>query len=206
VLRLTLWTVVAVCTAAYAVSLLVPLWFQVHDQRLLIVTSGSMAPRFDAGDAVVMKRIDDPSELRIGQVASFWPPGSHELVTHRIVGMKMLPALKFNEATQRTEPKLDAKTGEEILQPYILTQGDANAEPDPNATPLTQVRGVILGVHPGWGYVLAWAHSSQGRLVMLAPPLAVLAGLEIAALYGTQQRRTQADAERERELDDLLLD
>src|SRR4029079_4697553 len=107
VLRLTLWTVVAVCTAAYAVSLLVPLWFQVHDQRLLIVTSGSMAPRFDAGDAVVMKRIDDPSELRIGQVGSFWPPGSHELVTHRIVGMKMLPALKFNEATQRTEPKLD---------------------------------------------------------------------------------------------------
>ena len=37
-----LWVVIAVCGTAYATSLAVPLWYQVHQQRLLIVTSGSI--------------------------------------------------------------------------------------------------------------------------------------------------------------------
>ena len=74
VLAVTLWTVVAVFGLAYATSLAVPLWFQVHGQRLLIVTSGSMsgseAGGFDAGDAVVMRKITDASQLKVGQVVS----------------------------------------------------------------------------------------------------------------------------------------
>ena len=72
-----------VCGAAYATSLAVPLWFQLHQQRILIVTSGSMAPKFEAGDAVVLRAISDESDLKVGQVISFWPTGSDELVTHR---------------------------------------------------------------------------------------------------------------------------
>jgi signal peptidase I len=207
VLRIGLWTIVAVCTAAYALTLLVPLWFQVHGQRLLIVTSGSMAPQFDAGDAVVMQKIDNPSQLKVDQIASFWPPGSKTLVTHRIIGLKMLPVLKPDKSTGRAVPELDPTTGQGIERPYIFTKGDANAYPDPDATPLSQVRGVILRVHPGWGYVLAWAHSPQGRMIMLAPPLAVLAGLELAALYGARQSLVERRLDRERsDVDDLLLD
>ena len=205
--RLLLWVVVAVCTAAYLLTLLVPLGFQIRGERLLIVTSGSMAPQFDAGDAVVMKRIENPSQLKVGQVASFWPPGAHTLVTHRIIGHKMLPVMEPDPASGRMVEKLDPTTGEVIEHPYIFTQGDANAEPDPDATPLSQVRGVVLGVHPGWGYVLDWAQSPRGRMVMLMPPLAILAGMELWALYGARNERTARRLERERqESDDLLLD
>src|SRR4051812_36708268 len=48
-LSVVLWSVVVVCGFAYAVSLAVPLWFELHDERLLVVTSGSMSPKFDAG-------------------------------------------------------------------------------------------------------------------------------------------------------------
>ncbi|WP_407344778.1 signal peptidase I [Pengzhenrongella phosphoraccumulans] len=183
-----LWSIVGLCLVAYSGSLLVPLWYQLHHQRLLIVSSGSMSPYFDAGDAVVMRQINDPSELRVGQVASFWPPGSNTLVTHRITALKMLPLLEQDEATGRMVPKLDADS-QPILRPYILTKGDANATPDPDATPLTRVRGVVLTVHPQWGAILDWANSPSGRFTLLTPPLAVLAGMEIAAVVALRRAK-----------------
>lgn len=184
-----LWSIVGLCLAAYSGSLLVPLWFQLHHQRLLIVSSGSMSPYFDAGDAVVMRQITDPSQLRVGQVASFWPSGSDTLVTHRITALKMLPLLEQDEATGRMIPKLSADS-QPILRPYILTKGDANATPDPDATPLTRVRGVVLTVHPQWGAILDWSNSPGGRFTLLTPPLAILAAMEIVAIV--ELRRTKA--------------
>jgi len=201
-----LWAIAGLCVAGYATSLLVPLYFQLHDQRLLIVTSGSMSPYFDAGDAVVMRQITEPSQLRVGQVASFWPPGSDSLVTHRIVALKMLPVLQQDTASGRMVPTLDPATGKAAERPYIFTKGDANDAQDPDATPLSRVRGVILGVHPQWGAVLGWAHSSAGRLVMLAPPLAILAGMELTSVLGARrERRTRVvPATERRDLDGLL--
>ena len=204
-----LWTVVVVCGLAYATSLAVPLWFQVHQQRLLVVTSGSMAPTFKAGDAVVLRRITDPSQLKVGQVVSFWPVGSQSLVTHRVVELHMLPQLEADQVDPtRSVPVLD-DAGEQVENPYIVTKGDANPERDPNATPLTRVRGVVLAVHQGWGWVLQWAGSARGRAVMLVPPLLSLATLEIMAVVGARRRRPPADsrpADDGRAFDDLLLD
>jgi len=201
-----LWAIAGLCAAGYATSLLVPLYFQLHDQRLLIVTSGSMSPYFDAGDAVVMRQITEPSQLRVGQVASFWPPGSDSLVTHRIVALKMLPVLQQDTASGRMVPTLDPSTGKPAERPYIFTKGDANASQDPDATPLSRVRGVILGVHPMWGAVLGWAHSPQGRLVLLAPPLGILAGMELTSVLGARRERTTRDpsATERRDVDGLL--
>lgn len=213
-LRAGLWTVIVLCGLAYATSLAVPLWFQANGQRLLIVTSGSMSGpeqgSFDAGDAVVMRRITDPSQLRIGQVATFWPAGSDQLVTHRIIALKNLPVLRQDEATGRMVQQDDPVTGEPLTRPYIFTKGDANAEPDPDATPLSQVRGIILDVHPRWGWVLAWAGSAQGRAAMLVPPLAALATLELLSLLDDRRARRaagdrRAAAARERRDDALLL-
>lgn len=202
-----LWSIAGLCVAGYAASLLVPLWFQVNQQRLLIVTSGSMSPYFDAGDAVVMRQITEPSQLRVGQVASFWPTGSDKLVTHRIIELKMLPVLQQDETTDRMVPTLDPTTGKPAERPYILTKGDANPKPDPDATPLSRVRGVVLDVHPRWGAVLGWAHSPTGRLLMLAPPLAILAAMEITSVV--EVRRTHpkqaAAATKGVIVDDLLL-
>ncbi|WP_456847149.1 signal peptidase I [Cellulomonas sp. P5_C6] len=206
-LGVALWTVIVVCGAAYAVSLAVPLWFQVHHQRLLIVTSGSMAPKFDAGDAVVLRAISDESDLKVGQIISFWPMGSSELVTHRIVALRKLPDLRQDEATGNMVPKLDA-AGNEMTKSYVITKGDANQDPDVNATPITRIRGVQLAVHKGWGWVLQWAGSPQGRAVMLVPPLVALATLELLAIGdGRRSRRSRpADENQDRRVDELLLD
>lgn len=202
------WSVVVVCGTAYAVSLLVPLWFQLQDQRVLIVTSGSMsgteAGGFDAGDAVIMRRITDPSQLRVGQVVSFWPPGSDALVTHRIVALHYLPVLRQDEATGRMLPTRDPVTGELVERPFIVTKGDANPDPDPDATPLQRVRGVVLDVYPGWGWVLAWARSAQGRFVMLVPPLVALAVMEVQSLLDSR-RTPRPPRHRGKVHDDLLL-
>ncbi|WP_282947422.1 signal peptidase I [Cellulomonas endometrii] len=212
-LRTALWTVIVVCGLAYAGSLAVPLWFQANGQRLLIVTSGSMSGpeqgSFDAGDAVVMRRIDDPSQLRVGQVATFWPAGSDQLVTHRIVALKNLPVMQQDAVTGKMVQTVDPETGDPLTRPYIFTKGDANAEPDPNATPLAQVRGIILHVYPRWGWVLDWAGSPQGRMVMLVPPLAALAALELMSLLDDRRSRRAAGEHRagarERHDDALLL-
>jgi signal peptidase len=210
-----LWAVVVVFGLAYATSLAVPLWFQVHGQRLLIVTSDSMSGTesggFDAGDAVVMRRITDASQLRVGQVVSFWPPGSDRLVTHRIVALESLPVLRQDAATGRMVDTLDPTSGKPLKKPYVMTQGDANPAPDPDATPYTRVRGVVLRVYHEWGWVLQWANSPEGRLAMLAPPLTALAVMEVlAVLEGRRARRkhpgrSQGRYANQRAVDDLLL-
>jgi len=194
-----LWTVIVVCMAVYVATLAVPMWYQWQGQRLLIVTSGSMSGTrdggFDAGDAVVLQAIDDPSELQVGQVVTFWPVGSEHLATHRIIAMHMLPQLEQDSSTGSMVPTIDPATGEKIMRPYIITQGDANSAPDPDATPLSRVRGVVLAVHSGWGWVLQWAQSNSGRFIMLAPPLVGLAILEIGSLLRerkAERRRTPA--------------
>jgi signal peptidase len=213
VLRSALWTVIVVCGLAYAGSLAVPLWFQANGQRLLIVTSGSMSGpeqgSFDAGDAVVMRRVDDPAQLRVGQVATFWPAGGDQLVTHRIIALRNLPVMRQDTATGKMVQTVDPETGEPLTRPYIFTKGDANAEPDKDATPLSQVRGIILNVYPRWGWVLDWAGSARGRAAMLAPPLAALATLEVLSLLDDRRVRRAAgerrSSARERHDDALLL-
>jgi signal peptidase len=213
VVTVTLWTVVAVFSLAYATSLAVPIWFQVHGQRLLIVTSGSMSGTesggFDAGDAVVMRKITDASQLKVGQVVSFVPPGSDHLVTHRIVSLHQLPVMQQDPTTGRMVETLDPATGKTLKKPYIITQGDANSAPDVDATPLTRVRGVVLTVYHEWGWVLQWARSADGRLAMLAPPLAALVVMEVLSLVDARRVRPEPPRERhpnEVAVDDLLLD
>ena len=205
-LSAALWAVILVGTLGYATSLAVPLWFQAHDEKLLVVTSGSMAPTFDAGDAVVMHAVHDASDLKEGQVVSFWPVGSSQLVTHRIVRLVTLPVMHV-DPTGKSFSTVDPQTGEARTNPYIITKGDANPTSDPDATPVTRVRGVVLEVHHGWGFVLNWAGSPVGRAVLLVPPLVALSTLEVVAFQtGRRPRRRPPLREAEdRSIDAFLL-
>lgn len=211
--RVGAWTVITACLTAFAASTAVPLWFGAQGQRLLVVTSGSMAPLLQAGDAVVIQAITDPSRLQVGQVATFWPPGGDRLVTHRIVDLKMLPDVVADPVTGQMVPRLDAD-GLPVERPFILTKGDANATQDPNATPLSRVRGVVLAAHAGWGRVIGWAHSPLGRLEMIGPPLVLLALLELVDAVGERRRggggqgggSSGSTSARDGRLDAILLD
>ena len=204
-----LWTVVALGVTGFVAATVVPLWFQARDQRLLIVTSGSMEPRFSAGDVVVLRAVGDASELRPGLVVTFQPIGSSELVTHRIVEVVRLPVMREVPGTDgRQAPVLDA-AGEPETRAYIRTQGDANAAPDPDATPIERVRGVLLSVHEGWGRALAWATSAAGRAMLLGPPLLALATLEVLSVLDDRRRREdrrRRQAPQDGKLDALLLE
>jgi len=65
-------------------------------------------------------------------------------------------------------------------------------------------------VHPGWGGVLQWAGSPQGRAVMLVPPLLALATLELLAMGDARRERRERPVARtdsaDRRVDELLLD
>jgi signal peptidase len=132
-------------------------------------------------------------------------------VTHRIVALQSLPVLQQDAATGRMVETLDPTTGKPLTKQYVLTQGDANPAPDPDAAPYTSVRGVVLHVYHEWGWALQWAGSAVGRLAMLAPPLIALAVMEVLAVAeGRRARRMRPGLSSERlasrrAVDDLLL-
>jgi signal peptidase len=157
----------------------VPLWFSAHGQRLLIVTSGSMAPKITEGDAVVIRPLA-ATELRVGQVVTFQAPGSERYTTHRIV--------------QITRRYLVKDPGPDDHQQYFIrTQGDNNRTPDPDLTPIGSIRGIVIETLPGWGRLLTWAHSAEGRLVLFAPPLLLILGSELVSWYTPRRSRRRED-------------
>jgi signal peptidase len=166
--RLLFVTVLGAFIAVILASYAVPLWFQLRGERLLVVTSGSMAPEVMPGDAVVIRPVTDVSQLQLGQVVTFAPAGSTRLVTHRIVGLTT-----FERTTDDGKTVVDAQD-RPIYEPYIRTKGDANKAPDADFTPASSVRGIVMAAYAGWGTALAWAHSPLGRLVLFAPPLVML--------------------------------
>ena len=183
-----LTTFVMIILASYAV----PLWFQVHGDRLLVVTSGSMSPEIEAGDAVVIRQVTSASQLRLGQIITFYPTGSSTLVTHRVVGL--VQVARVDSAGRMV---LDG-SGEPVKDPYVKTRGDANRTADPNLTPATSVRGIVREVYPEWGFPLAWAHSGTGRLLLFGPPLLMLACAELLAQRDDDHEpdRSRAPADR----------
>lgn len=195
--RVAFFVVLTVFVSTILASYAVPLWFQVRGERLLVVTSGSMSPEIEVGDAVVIQQVTSASQLRIGQIVTFYPTKSTVLITHRIVGLTHV-----DRVDDAGNPVL-APNGKPLNDPYIKTKGDANKTVDPNLTPATQVRGIVREVYPRWGFGLAWAHSGVGRLVLFGPPLLALAISELMSRTGTSvgdllarlQRRTRRDTD-----------
>ena len=102
---------------------------------LLVVKSGSMSPSFNAGDAVLVRRLDAPrtQNLNSGTVVTFSSPDNDGLlITHRIIDVKTL-----------------GHAG-----PSYVTKGDANELPDATLLTADRLVGVVSGHVPRGGYVL----------------------------------------------------
>jgi signal peptidase len=174
--RLLFRTILGVFISLILVSYIAPLWFQIQGEQLLVVTSGSMEPEIGVGDAVVIRPITDPSQVRIGQIVTFWSGVQKRLVTHRVIALKSV--VRQTLVGNQLRPTKD-QSGNVIEDPFIKTKGDNNVVPDPDLTPVAQVQGIVQEAHAGWGYLLAWAHSPTGRLLLFAPPLLMLLGAEL---------------------------
>ena len=146
-------------------------------QRYAIV-SGSMTGTYDRG-SLVLDEIVPVSALKAGDVITYLPPagaGPDHLVTHRIASIDR-----------------DA-TGQRIFR----TKGDANAVADPWTFKLggaTQAR-VRLGV-PYVGYALSALGRRDVRLVAIALPALLIAGLSLLRLWrqlGVEAKRRAVKA------------
>jgi signal peptidase len=123
-------------------------WFTLTDQQVLIVTSGSMAPVFNAGDAVIVHR-PTAANLVAGTIISFHAPASmNRLTTHRI-----MVVYSWADGV------------------FLQTKGDHNKVPDPDLTPVGNVTGVMAGAVPFVGRWLAFYSSANGKLTVLGLPL-----------------------------------
>jgi signal peptidase I len=163
--------VVVASLVAAGATLVTMGWFRVTDQQVLIVTSGSMAPVFNAGDAVIVHR-PTAANLVAGTIISFHAPASmNRLTTHRIKAVY-----------RRTDGV------------FLQTKGDHNKVPDPDLTPVGNVTGVMAGTVPVVGRWLAFYSSATGKLTVLGLPLLLLTLAQAGSVAG--QLRPTRTAER----------
>lgn len=140
------------------------------DARLLVVTSGSMAPAIAAGDAVVV--VDTPPEdVAVDDVIAFHGYGSERLTTHRAI----------------SRHDVDGRL-------HFRTQGDANATPDANLAPAGGVVGKVVLTLPQAGRPLLALTSPTARMLLLVLPAAVIAALEIRELLAGRSQEPSPPA------------
>lgn len=116
----------------------------------VIVLSGSMSPEFEAGDMILLKKVD-PADLKVGDVICFSEEES--VVTHRI--------MEIQQAEDGTD--------------YYITKGDANDIEDLVPAFPDQVQGIYTGIRlPGMGSFAFFLQTPQGMLIFIGGPILLL--------------------------------
>ena len=116
----------------------------------LVVAGPSMEPTIPIGAAVVLDGVA-PADLAVGDVVSLRSGPDRAIFTHRIV-----------------------RLAEGDGGPWLETQGDANATPDPSLTPAAAVIGrVVVGI-PIAGYLLTLYSAPVGILFVISLGLVLL--------------------------------
>jgi len=115
-----------------------------------VIYSGSMEPTVKVG-SLLLTRPADVEDLQVGDVITYRSPGNHTTLTHRIVSIR-----------------------HEDGQLAFKTKGDASLEPDPQEVVLRgQVSKMAFDI-PYLGYVVDFAKSIQGVVLLLLVPAAGL--------------------------------
>jgi signal peptidase len=138
----TLFGVVVAALVVLLIASMVPvLGFQVR-----IVTSGSMEPAIKTGSMVVLH---DTADYQDGDVITYFERGKEQLpTTHRIVGSQLIAG-----------------------QVEYLTKGDANEDIDNRTVNPSTIVGEVVAAVPGVGYLLAFARTWYGALLLVGLPL-----------------------------------
>ncbi|GAA0669315.1 signal peptidase I [Natronoarchaeum mannanilyticum] len=144
-----------------------------------VVLSDSMSPEIESGDAIIVEETD-PASIQEGDVITFVRSDEGTPVTHRVSGV-------------------DESGGQLSFE----TKGDANEQPDPTQVPAGNVIGAVAFTIPYIGYVIQFANTALGFVLLVALPLAALAGSEVWLLVKRRRDETarsdasHADAETE---------
>lgn len=126
---------------------------EIAGYQLYTVTSGSMEPVIPTGSIIVVQR---QAEHQQGDIATYRSPRSSAMITHRIVEV-----IRQGENTR------------------FIFQGDVNDEPDPIPVGPSQIKGAYLFHIPFIGYLIEFARTPIGAVVLIIIPGSILIWEEI---------------------------
>ena len=135
------------------------------------VVSGSMEPAVPVGSAVFV-RSAPPAQLNAQDIIAFQSHGT--VITHRVVENN-------------------------TLESSLVTQGDANLQPDPEPVPYADVIGRVERHVPGLGWLLGSYTSGSGRLYLIcfAAAGALFSLLPALLQKGQKHRKAGGDGQTE---------
>ena len=148
------------CVLAAAI---LPMFF---GRRTLVILSGSMAPAIPAGSAVVVSPVPS-ARLVVGDVIAYAPDGAKIPIVHRIVSIRQADGAH-----------------------HSVTRGDANGSDDPAEFTLPETAWRVWYSVPLAGYMIAFASSRAGMVMLVVVP-ALLLGLLQAVEWLKTHRREQ---------------
>jgi len=128
-------------------------------QRAVVVLSGSMEPVFSPGDVLIERSIE-PSRVQVGQIVTFHEPGTDRMLTHRV----------------RTIESRGA-------QLVFTTKGDADNSVQRWAIGRDGQLGQPVQAIPKIGYLVTFAKTPLGLIVVVLLPLLLVAGLELVRIW-----------------------
>ncbi len=124
--------------------------------RTLVIISGSMEPTIPMGAAAVMRPVPS-SALQVGDVIAYTPNAAGAIpIVHRIVNISEQNGVR-----------------------YYQTRGDANQTPDAHEFTLPSTAWRLWYDLPVAGYVVAFASSRLGTLLLIVIPAVLLVWLKI---------------------------
>lgn len=127
------------------------------------IATGSMTPNINQFDAVINMRVDDPKDLKVGDVITFRsssPTSIGMTITHRIKAI-----------TEDAEGNA-----------CYVTKGDANPVEDELCAKYNNVIGKVIIRIPGLGHVQRFLASGVGWLLFILIPALVIIGRDILRL------------------------
>ena len=126
--------------------------------RLYTVVSGSMEPSIPTGSLILTSRFP---EYIPGDVVTYRLPSNYQtIVTHRII-----------EETARYD------------RPAFILKGDANDNPDPEVVPVTSIIGKYIIAIPYIGYVIEFARTPLGVMLLIVVPGTIILWEESKNIY-----------------------
>ena len=144
---------------------------------IMVISSGSMSPVIGVGDAVVIRPGVSPSSIRVGDVITFKPFGMQGTTTHRVHAIKEVQGLTF-----------------------FQTKGDANGATDPDLVDAMAVYGKLVWTLPKVGYLLYFASSNWGKVLVFGAPALLLAIWQVRNLFN----KTRLSGDRGKKSDEVM--
>jgi len=130
--------------------------------RPFSIQSDSMAPFFNKGDLIVDRKVDDPRDLQVGDVITFWTiiEGHQVLNSHRIIEI--------------------ADYGNYL---YFDTKGDANPIADTTGVHQNDIVGKYLFHIPAFGTVLDFLQTGTGFFIVIVVPVFIFFVFQVVAFF-----------------------